>query len=102
MLKQFFKAMTIGRQGSAARHALPYLTDSHLDEMGFTRDTFVEGIQARVAAELDAAEAQKAQAIPLNSNLLGAVWLAPDNTTLMPLHLTQVSISIGKVGQGTH
>jgi hypothetical protein len=51
---------------------------------------------------LDAAEAQKAQAIPLNSNLLGAVWLAPDNTTLMPLHLTQVSISIGKVGQGTH
>ena len=73
MLKQFFKAMTIGRQGSAARHALPHLTDSNLDEMGFTRDTFVEGIQARVAAELDAAEAQKAQAITLNSNLLGAV-----------------------------
>ena len=73
MLKQFFKAMTIGRQGSAARHALPYLTDSHLDEMGFTRDTFVEGIHARISAELDATEAQKTYAAPVNTNLLGAV-----------------------------
>ena len=41
--------------------------------MGFGRDTFVEGIKAIVEAELDAADAEKAQAVPVNPNLLGAV-----------------------------
>ena len=73
MLKRFFNAMIVARQASAAAKTLPYLTDSHLEEMGFGRDTFVEGIKAIVEAELDASDAEKAQAIPVNPNLVGAV-----------------------------
>ena len=73
MLKQLFRAMVIGSQASAARQTLPYLTDSHLNDMGFSRDTFVEGIKARVSAELDAAEAANTFEAPVNENLLGAV-----------------------------
>ena len=73
MLKQLFRALVIGSQASAARQNLPYLTDSHLNDMGLSRDTFVEGIKARVSAELDAAEAANTFAAPVNENLLGAV-----------------------------
>jgi hypothetical protein len=41
--------------------------------MGFSRDTYIEGIQARISAELDAAEAANNFAAPVNENLLGAV-----------------------------
>ena len=73
MLKRLYNAMIVARQASAASKTLPYLTDSHLEEMGFGRDTFVEGIKAIVEAELDASDAEKAQAIPVNPNLVGAV-----------------------------
>ena len=73
MLKQLFRAMVIGSQASAARQTLPYLTDSHLNDMGFSRDTYIEGIQARISAELDAAEAANNFVAPVNENLLGAV-----------------------------
>ena len=73
MLKRLFNAMIVVRQASAAAKTLPYLTDSHLEEMGFGRDTFVEGIKAIVEAELDAAGAEKALAAPVNPNLIGAV-----------------------------
>jgi len=70
MLKRLFNAMIVARQ---AAKTLPYLTDSHLDEIGFGRDTFVEGIKAIVEAELDAADAETSQAVPVNPNLVGAV-----------------------------
>ncbi|MDB0044955.1 hypothetical protein N9E94_00030 [bacterium] len=73
MLKRLYNAMILARQASAAAQALPYLTNSHLEEMGFGRDTFVEGIKAIVEAELDAADAEKSQAAPVNPNLVGAV-----------------------------
>ena len=73
MLKRLFNAMIVARQASAGAKTLPYLTDSHLEEMGFGRDTFVEGIKAIVEAELDAADAEKSQASPVNPNLVGAV-----------------------------
>ena len=73
MLKRLYNAMIVARQASAASKTLPYLTDSHLEEMGFGRDTFVEGIKAIVEAELDASDAEKAQAEPVNPNLVGAV-----------------------------
>ena len=60
MLKQLYRAIVMGSQASAARQTLPYLTDSHLNDMGFSRDTYIEGIQARISAELDAAEAKAA------------------------------------------
>ena len=40
---------------------------------GFTRETFVEQVKANVLAELDAANAEKSQAVPVNPNLVGAV-----------------------------
>ncbi|MDA9270633.1 hypothetical protein N9P57_00740 [Planktomarina temperata] len=73
MLKRLYNAMIVARQASAAAQTLPYLTNSHLEEMGFGRDTFVEGIKAIVEAELDAADAEKSQAAPVNPNLVGAV-----------------------------
>ena len=73
MLKQLYRAIVIGSQASAARQTLPNLTDSHLNDMGFSRDTFVEGIKARVSAELDAAEAANNFAPPVSENLLGGV-----------------------------
>ena len=73
MLKRLYNAMIVARQASAAAQTLPYLTNSHLEEMGFGRDTFVEGIKAIVEAELDAADAKTSQAAPVNPNLVGAV-----------------------------
>lgn len=73
MLKRLYNSMIVARQASAASKTLPYLTDSHLEEMGFGRDTFVEDIKAIVEAELDASDAEKAQAVPVNPNLVGAV-----------------------------
>ena len=73
MLKRLFRSMVIARQASASRQSMQYLTDSQLNDIGFSRDTFVEGIKARVSAELDAAEAANTFAAPVNENLLGTV-----------------------------
>jgi uncharacterized protein YjiS (DUF1127 family) len=73
MLKQLFRSMVIARQASACRQSMQYLTDSQLNDIGFSRDNFVEGIQARISAELDVTEAQKTYAVPVNANLLGSV-----------------------------
>ena len=73
MLKHLYRAIVISRSASAARQTLPYLTDSHLNDIGFSRDTYIEGIQARISAELDTAEAARNFAAPVNENLLGAV-----------------------------
>jgi len=73
MLKRFFNAMIVARQASAAMQALQYMSDRQLEDIGFTRETFVEQTKADVLAELDTADAEKAQAVPVNPNLVGAV-----------------------------
>jgi hypothetical protein len=73
MLKRFFNAMIVARQASAAMQALQYISDRQLEDIGFTRETFVKQIKANVLAELDTADAEKAQAAPVNPNLVGAV-----------------------------
>ena len=73
MLKRLFNVMFVARQASAAMQALQYMSDRQLEDIGFTRSTFVEQTKADVLAELDAADAEKAQAVPVNPNLVGAV-----------------------------
>jgi hypothetical protein len=65
--------MIVARQASAAMQALQYISDRQLEDIGFTRETFVKQIKANVLAELDTADAEKAQAAPVNPNLVGAV-----------------------------
>ena len=73
MLRQLFKSMVVARQASAAIEALRFMSDRDLEDIGFTRATYVEQIKVRVLAELDAADEQEAVLAPVNSNLVGAV-----------------------------
>ena len=73
MLKRLFNAMIVARQLSAAMQTLQYMSDRQLEDIGFTRETFIEQMKANILAELDAADAEKSQAVPVNPNLLGAV-----------------------------
>ena len=73
MFKRLLRAMTLARQASAAMQALQYMSDRQLEDIGFTRETFVEQIKANVLDELDAADAEKSQSAPVNPNLIGAV-----------------------------
>jgi uncharacterized protein YjiS (DUF1127 family) len=73
MLKHLFRTMIAARQASAAMQALQYMSDRQLEDIGFTRETFVEKIKADVFAELDAAQAEKVQVASVNPNLVGAV-----------------------------
>ena len=73
MFKRLFRAMVLARHTSAAMQALQYMSDRQLEDIGFTRETFVEQIKANVLDELDAADAEKSQSAPVNPNLIGAV-----------------------------
>ena len=65
--------MFVAGQASAAMQALQYMSDRQLEDIGFTRETFVEQMKANVLTELDAADAEKSKAAPVNPNLVGAV-----------------------------
>ena len=73
MLKRFFNAMIVARQASAAMQELKYMSDRQLEDIGFSRKNFVEQIKANVLAELDAGDAENAQATSVNPNVVGAV-----------------------------
>ena len=73
MFKRLFRAMIVARQASAAMQALQYMSDRQLEDIGFTRETFVEQIKANILDELYTADAEKSQAAPVNLNLMGAV-----------------------------
>ena len=73
MLKQLYRSMIIARQASAAMETLQYMSDRHLEDIGFTRETYIEQIKANIFAEFDAADIEKARTAPVNENLLGAV-----------------------------
>ena len=65
--------MVVARQAAAAIETLKHMSDRDLEDIGFTRATYVEQIRAGVLAELDAADEQEAVLAPVNSNLVGAV-----------------------------
>ena len=73
MLKRLFNAMIVASQASAAMQELQYMSDRQLEDIGFTRETFIEKVKENILAELDAADAEKSQAAPVNPNLVGAV-----------------------------
>ena len=73
MLKRLLNAMVVARQASTATQALQYMSDRQLEDIGFTRSTFIEQIQANILAELDTADAEKTQVLLVNTNLVGAV-----------------------------
>ena len=73
MFKRLFRAMIVARQASASMQALQYMSDRQLEDIGFTRETFVEQIKVNILDELDTADAEQAQAVPVNPNLVGAV-----------------------------
>ena len=73
MLRQLFKSMVVARQAAAAIETLNYMSDRQLEDIGFTRENYVEKIKASVLAELDAQDAAKELEAPVNENLVGAV-----------------------------
>ena len=73
MLRQIFKSLIVARQASAAFETLSRLSDRQLQDIGFTRATYVDEIKAQVLAEMDAADEKKAPQMQTNPNLVGAV-----------------------------
>ena len=73
MLRQLFKSMVVARQAAAAIETLKHMSDRDLEDIGFTRATYVDQIKASVLAELDAQDAAKALKAPVNVNIVGAV-----------------------------
>ena len=77
MLKKLFRAMILSRAASAANQTLNTLSDRQLDDMGFSRTTFVSEIVNSVRKDLDTTENDMShrQIINLivNPNLTGSV-----------------------------
>ena len=73
MLRQIFKSLIVARQASAAFETLSHLSNHQLQDIGFTRATYVDEIKAQVLAEMDAAEKKKATQMQITSNLVGSV-----------------------------
>ena len=73
MLRQIFKSLIVARQASAAFETLSHLSANKLQDIGFTRATYVDEIKAQVLAEMDDADEKKATQMQINPNLVGAV-----------------------------
>ncbi len=73
MLRQIFKSLIVARQASAAFETLSHLSNQQLQDIGFTRATYVDEIKAQVLAEMDAAEEKKATQMQITPNLVGSV-----------------------------
>ena len=63
----------MARQAAAAIETLKHMSDRQLEDISFTRATYVDQIKASILAELDAQDAAKALKAPVNENLVGAV-----------------------------
>ena len=77
MLKKLFKAMILSRAASAANQTLKTLSDRQLDDMGFSRATFVGEIVNSVRKDLDTVEKDMSHRQMINRivnpNLAGSV-----------------------------
>ena len=77
MLKKLFRAMILSRAASAANQTLNTLSDRQLDDMGFSRTTFVSEIVNSVSKNLNTAENDMSHRQMINRifnpNLTGSV-----------------------------
>ena len=77
MLKKLFRTMILSRAASAANQTLKSLSDGQLDDMGFSRATFVREIVNSVRNDLDTVEndmSHRQMIIRIiNPNLAGSV-----------------------------
>ena len=77
MLKKLFKCMILSRAASAANQTLKTLSDRQLDDMGFSRATFVGEIVNSVRKDLDTVEKDMSHRQMINRifnpNLAGSV-----------------------------
>ena len=77
MLKKLLKSMILSRAASAANQTLKTLSDRQLDDMGFSRTTFVSEIVSSVRKDLDTAENDMSHRQMINRivnpNLAGSV-----------------------------
>ena len=70
MLKHLFRTMIAARQASAAMQALQYMSDRQLEDIGFTRETFVEKIKADVFAKFS-----RRCVSSVYRSLISAIWI---------------------------
>ena len=77
MLIKLFRAMILSRAASAANQTLETLSDRQLDDMGFSRTTFVSEIVNSVRKDLNTAENDMSHRQMINRifnpNLAGSV-----------------------------
>jgi hypothetical protein len=73
MFRSFIKALVASHQASAARQIMDHLSDSQLQDLGYDRSTYVEGITAKVIDELFSQNNSAQSSAPVNANLVGAM-----------------------------
>ena len=72
MFRNFFNALIVARQASAATQVMNHMSDRQLKDLGYDRSTFVAAQTAIVVAELAAKDDAAQNAVPVNANLVGA------------------------------
>jgi hypothetical protein len=73
MFRNFIKALVASHQAAAARQVMNHLSDSQLNDLGYNRSTYVEGITAKVVDELFTHENAVQNSASVNPNLVGAI-----------------------------
>lgn len=73
MFRSFIKALVASHQASAARQIMDHLSDSQLQDLGYDRSTYVEGITAKAVDELFTQNITVRHSAPVNANLVGAI-----------------------------
>ena len=73
MFRNFFNALIVARQATAARQVMDYMSDSQLKDLGYDRSTFVAAQMAIMVAELAAKDEAAQNSVPVNANLVGAL-----------------------------
>ncbi|MDC1303485.1 hypothetical protein N8Y78_00135 [Ascidiaceihabitans sp.] len=73
LFRNFFNALIVARQATAARQVMDYMSDSQLKDLGYDRSTFVAAQMAIMVAELAAKDEAAENSVPVNANLVGAL-----------------------------